>query len=379
MRILFWLSFGLIVTVYFGYPYFLFILTLFKKKPVRKGEITPNVTLVIPAHNEENVIEEKLKNALALNYPKDKVEIIVISDCSSDRTDEIVKRYVGQSVKLLIQSERNGKMAALNRAIPDAKGEIIVFTDASTAFDKNAVKYLVRNFNDERIGCVSGRFGYTSSSGTKAEIGETLYARYERSLWNMESQLQSLLVAHGAVYALRKSLFCPVAEAFADDFVNPLLAAAKGYGVVYEPDAKATESVTIDAKGEFSRKVRTISQGYIAFVDMWKAILSLGCMRSIQYVVHKFLRWLVPLFLITLFISNFFLVGSKYYLSIFILQLFFYTFAIFGYWLQNKKSKIKIFYIPFYFCLINIASLLGLFAALKGMQNGIWGKTEAAT
>lgn len=378
MKFLFWFSFSLIFIVYFGYPLFLYILTLFKRKPIDKRDVTPFITLVIPAHNEEAVIEDKLKNALALNYPKDRLEIIVVSDCSNDRTEEIVKAYTEQNVKLLIQRERKGKMEGLNNAIPKAKGEIIVFTDASTIFDKNAVKKLVHNFNDERIGCVSGNFSYISSKGPNAEVGGNLYTKYEMSLWNMESKLQSLLVTCGAIYAIRKSIFSPINPILADDFVNPINAAAKGYGIVYEPEAMATEKVIVDTNGEFSRKARTISQGYVAFINMLRVILSLGPIRSIQYIVHKFLRWLIPLYLITLFVSNAFLLNIRFYGSIFALQVIFYTFAIFGYWLEEKKIKINIFSVPFYFCLINTASLMGLFIALRGKQTGIWEKAETA-
>lgn len=376
MKILFWFSFILIIMVYLGYPLFLFLLTIFKKNPAKKGEINPFITLIIPAHNEEKVIDDKLRNTLALNYQKNRLEIIVISDCSSDKTDEIVKQYVTQNVKLIIQNERKGKMAALNRVVPNAKGEIIVFSDANTMFDKYALKNLVRNFNDEKVGCVAGNSRYAFRDGLSVQLGGVSYTAYERILWNLESQLQSLLVVHGGIYALRKSLFSPVDEAFADDFVNPLRVAAQGYGVVYEPEAKAVENVAKESKEEFNRKVRVISQGYIAFVHMLKVILSCDFIRIIQYIVHKFLRWLVPLFLITLLISNLFLLGSRFYSSFFALQIIFYLFAILGYWLQEKKSKIKIFYIPFYFCLINMASLFGLFVAINGKQTGIWEKAE---
>jgi len=376
MKILFWLSFILVVFVYFGYPLFLFLLTLFIKKPVKKGEIAPFITIVIPAHNEEKVIAEKMQNTLALDYPKDNLEVIVISDHSTDKTNDIVKQYVSKNVKLLIQDQRKGKMSALNRAIPQAKGEVIVFTDANTMFDKYAVKNLIRNFGDEKVGCVGGNSRYAISSCLSIQLGGVSYTHYERLLWNLESQLQSLLVVHGGIYALRKPLFSPVDEAFADDFVNPLRVAAKGYGVVYEPEAKAIENVTKETKEEFKRKVRVISQGYIAYVNMLRVILSCGHVRIIQYFVHKFLRWLVPLFLIAIFISNVFLLSSKYYQTIFALQTIFYMFAIIGYWLQERKSKIKIFYIPFYFSLLNIASLVGLFTAINGKQNGIWEKAE---
>lgn len=376
MKAIFWIFFILIVMVYFGYPVFLYVVTLFYKKPVSKKEITPLVTLVIPAHDEESVIDEKMRNTLALDYPKDRMEVIVVSDHSIDKTDEIVKQYEGDGIRLVIQNKRKGKMAALNRVVPQAMGEIVVFSDANTMFDKNAIKKLVQNFNDKKIGCVSGNFSYISNSGPNTGLAGSLYKTYEMSLWAMESQFQSLLVAHGAIYAIRKLLFSYIDDAFADDFVNPLRAAANGYGIVYETEAKATEKVVISSKGEFCRKSRTVSQGHIAFISNLKTMLSCNPIRIAQYILHKLFRWYVPLFLTALFIANAFLLSSAFYLSMFIIQIIFYAFSMLGYWLQKRKIKIMIFHIPFYFCLLNASSLYGLIIALTGKQAGVWEKSE---
>jgi len=185
-----------------------------------------------------------------------------------------------------------------------------------------------------------------------------------------------LLVVDGAIYAIRKDLFSPINEVLADDFVNPLRIAAKGYGLVYESEAQAEEKAVSNVQEEFRRKIRVTFQGYKALANFWRDILRSGPIRVFQYLLHKFLRWLMPLFLIALFISNLFLLDLPFYQYIFAIQIFFYLAAFVGYILQKIGNKIKIFYIPFYFCLINLASLIGFYQALKGLQKKTWEKAE---
>lgn len=370
----FWFSLFLLIFSYFCYPLILILLVYFKKKPYKKANIEPSVTLLIPVHNEENVIQEKIENALSLDYPKDKFEVLLILDECTDRTKEIAERYVNRGLKIVEQKPRRGKMAALNLAIPQAKGEMLVFTDANSIYKKDAIKMLVRNFADERIGCVCGKLQYVNKS--LVGEGEDLYWRYEGFLKIKESQLCSLFVVNGSIYAIRKKLYEPVEESLADDFVTPMKIAKKGYGLVYEPEAITLEKTVKSTREGLNQKVRIISQGVKASFAMGTTILSSGPLRIFQFLFHKFIRWLAPLFLILIFISSLLLLDNLFYRIIFFCQALFYLFALIGYLLQEKRIKTKIFSVPFYFCFVNFASLIALIKFLTGRIKGTWEKAE---
>ncbi|KPK41325.1 MAG: hypothetical protein AMJ78_05790 [Omnitrophica WOR_2 bacterium SM23_29] len=374
IQLIFWFTLILIILSYFGYPVILTLFVSFKKRPYKKENIEPSVTLLIPAHNEEAVIQEKIENSLSLDYPKDKFEILLILDECTDRTKEIAERYINRGIMIIEQKPRKGKIAALNLAIPQAKGEILVFTDANSMYEKDAIRKLVRNFADEKVGCVCGELKYVSESSVGE--GENLYWKYEKFLKTKESQLQSLLVVNGSIYAIRKKLYEPVEETLADDFVNPMRIAKKGYGLVYEPEAIAVEKAAESTKDEFNRKIRITSQGLKASFVICGTILSSGLLRIFQFIFHKFIRWLVLLFLIIIFVSNLFLLGHWFYQVTLFGQISFYLFALIGYLLQEKGTKIKIFNIPFYFCMVNLASLIGFLKFLSGGIKGTWEKAE---
>lgn len=223
---LFWVSLGLITLSYFGYPVVLGVLVMINKKPpVQKKEIEPKISIIIPAHNEEKVIAAKLTSALSLEYPRDKLEILLILDGCVDRTKEIAEGFGDFRIKIIEQNPRKGKMAALNLAVPQAEGDIIIFTDANSLYEKDAIRKLVRNFADEKIGCVCGELKYQNRS--LVGEGEDLYWKYEKFIKTKESQLRSLLVVNGSIYAIRKKLFESVEETLADDFVVPMVIAKK--------------------------------------------------------------------------------------------------------------------------------------------------------
>jgi len=373
-QLFFWFPLSLIILSYFGYPIILTFLVYFKKKPYEKEKIESDITLLIPAHNEEKVIKEKMENSLSLDYPKDKFEILLILDECTDRTKEIAEQYVDRGIKIIEQKPRRGKMAALNLAIPQAKGEILIFTDANSMYEKDAIKKLVRNFADERIGCVCGELKYIS--GTSVGEGEDLYWKYEKFLKTKESQLQSLLVVNGSIYAIRKRLYEPIDETLADDFVNPMRIARQGYGLVYEPEAITVEKAAETTKDEFNQKIRITSQGLKASFAIWKTIFSSSSLRISQFIFHKFIRWFVCLFLIIILVSNLFLLDHWFYQVTLFGQILFYLFALIGYLLTKKGIKIKIFNVLFYFCMVNLASLIGLLKLLTGGVKGIWEKAE---
>ncbi len=376
MQLLFWASLFLIISSYLGYPLFLVILTLFIKKPYEKKDIEPSVTLLIPAHNEERVIKNKIENTLTLDYPKNKLEVIIILDECTDKTKDILSSYIKDNIKIIEQKPRKGKMAALNMAIAKASGEIILFSDANSIYKKDVIRKIIRNFKDARIGCVCGELRYKNSPDGDKEV-EGVYWKYERFLKIRESLLQSLLVVNGSIYAIRKELFEEVEESLADDFVIPMRIAKKGYGLVYEPEARATEKPSESIKDEFNRKVRITSQGIKAFFLIFGTIFSSGLLRVLQFIFHKLIRWFVFMLLIFIAISNIYLVSYGHYRVLLGLQIFFYLFAIMGYVFKNKKVKLAIFNIPLYFCIVNLASMVGFIRFISGNVKGPWQKARS--
>lgn len=369
---LFWFSLTLIILSYLAYPLILIILSAFIKRSFAKEGTEPSVTLIIPAHNEESVIGEKIKNALSLDYAKDKMEILLILDGCTDKTKAIAEEFAGDRIKIIEQKPRKGKMAALNLVVPQARGEIVVFTDADVILDAQAIKYLAENFKDKKIGCVGGELIYVSSGKSLVEAGENLYFKYDKFLRNKESKMGTLFVVSGSIYAMRKSLCVPIREDLADDFINPISVASKGFGVVYDPRAKAFGKVAKTIKDEFGQKTRMVTQGFKASTQIFKFISNKNYIYFFEFIFHKFLRWIAPLFLVGIFISNLLLWSSRNYKIVFCAQLIFYTFAAVGYFLQKKRINIKMFCIPFYFTLINVASLIGLIRFLRGEETKTW-------
>jgi len=330
--------------------------------------------LLIPAYNEEKIIRQKLENALALDYPIDKLEVLLILDGCTDRTKEIAGKFTDRRIRIIEQIPRRGKVSGLNLAVPQARGEILVFTDANSIYKKDAIKMLVRNFADERIGCVCGRLQYINKSVVGK--GENLYWSYERFIKTKESQLRALFVVNGSIYAIRKKLYKPVEETLADDFVTPMRIAKEGLGLVYEPEAVTLERTAESAREGLNQKIRIISQGIKASFAMIETIFSSGPLRVFQFLFHKFIRWLAPLFLILIVISNLLLLGNLFYRIIFFCQILFYLFALIGYFLQEKKIFVLIFNVPFYFCFVNFASLIALIRFSTGRIKGTWEKAE---
>lgn len=375
-QLFFWTALLLIALSYFGYPVILILLAYFKKKSLTKGKIEPNVSLLIAAYNEENVIQQKIENSLLLDYPKEKLEIILILDGCTDRTKQIAERYIDRGIKIIEQKPRKGKMAALNLTVPQARGEIIVFTDADIILDTKAIKYLIENFSDERIGCVGGDLVYASDDSSLLAAGENLYFKYDKFLRRKESEMGTLFVVSGSIYAIRKKLFSPIDKDLADDFVNPIRIASQGFRVIYEPRAKAIGKIAKTIRDEFRQKVRMTSQGFKASTKIFNFISSKNYIYVYEFLLHKFLRWLVPLFLIVIFFSNILLLSNKFYKITFLGQMLFYLFSLIGYLLEERHISIKIFYIPFYFTIVNLASLIGLLRFLRGGLKGTWEKAE---
>ncbi len=376
MKIVFWVFTGLVLFIYFGYPLVVFIIAKMSKYMLVKGKDTPSISVIIPMHNEERVVKEKVDNLLSLNYPEDRMEILFVLDGCTDRTKERILEYKNTRIKIFDNAERGGKVAALNNAVTHTSGEILVFTDANSIHEKDALRKLVRNFADESVGCVSGKLVYTSADRTMIGKGENLYWKYEDFIKKQESRLGRLLVTSGSIQAVRREVYPFPDPEVADDFSIPLLIQAQGHKVLYEPDAIVYEIATQSLVEEFDQKVRIVAQGMKGFARLWRSLLGLGPAGIFELLFHKVFRWWVGFYLIIIYFANLVLWDYGFYSDLFILQTIFYMLAIGGFLLRHK-TKIKILYIPFYFCLINFSTLAAAYKFFRGEQTRTWDKAHS--
>ncbi len=304
MTLIFWVSMSLIIYIYIGYPLILNLLTINKKKIKYTETEMPSVSILIAAYNEENDIEATLLNKIELDYPEDKLEIIVVSDESTDETDAIVERIAALSdipITLVRQVPRRGKTAGLNLVVPQAKGDIIVFSDANSVYKHDALKHLVSNFADQRVGYVTGKMVYTNPDGSLVGDGCSSYMKYENWLRDKESKLGSLVGVDGGIDAMRKELYEQLNPDQLPDFVQPLKVVKKGYRVVYEENALLKEMALDDAGSEYAMRVRVTLRALWAMHDMRVLFnpFRFGFFAW-QLLSHKLLRYLafIPLFVV---------------------------------------------------------------------------------
>ena len=374
MKFCFWLLAITIFYVYFGYPLSLLIIRKIRSVPIlQKDNLTPSISMIIPAYNEEKSIGQKIKNSLCLDYPKDKLEIIIVSDGSTDGTNEIVKKFNNENVKLITFETNQGKSAAENAAMKIATGEIFVFSDATGLYNQNALKDLVRPFADSSVGCVVGLVKYENDNTSSVSGGEGLYWKYETFLRRLESEVGNLAMASGSIMACRRFFVETLDEAVGEDFVIPMKAAKKGYLTVFEPSAISMESMVEKSRDLLRTKIRIITK------DLRGLFLCKSILNFFRYplyawalISHKLLRWLVPYFLIALFAINLFLLNSIFYFFALILQLSFYAMALIGYLVRRKIMTLWILSGPFSFCLVNAAALIGFAKFLIGKKAGRW-------
>jgi cellulose synthase/poly-beta-1,6-N-acetylglucosamine synthase-like glycosyltransferase len=371
----FWFFGALILYVYAGYPLLLaFLARLFPRCNAKNIHFSPHASLLISAFNEAQVISEKLENALALDYPPGQLEIVVISDCSDDGTDQIVRGFASRGVRLVRQAQRLGKTEGLNLAVPQARGEILIFSDANAIYQRDAARQLVAHFVDNKVGYVVGNARYLQEEGQEASAeSEGLYWKLETWLKQKESEFGSVVGGDGAIYAIRRELFSPLRSTDINDFLNPLQIVVRGYRGVYERDAVCFEEAGESFEKEFRRKVRIIGRSLNALLRAPKVLLPWVQPRHwFALVSHKVLRWFIPLFLIAFFCCNLALAESRFFQIILGLQILFYAFAGVGWALEKRGKSRKIFYLPYYFVLVNIASLFGIFNLLTGSLSPTW-------
>jgi cellulose synthase/poly-beta-1,6-N-acetylglucosamine synthase-like glycosyltransferase len=379
MEIVFWAAAALLIYVYAGYPLLLALIrALVGTRRIAIADHTPPLTLVISAYNEAEIIGEKIRNSLSLDYPQDRLEVLVVSDCSSDGTDEIVSAITDPRVRLLRMADRGGKTLGLNAAAREARGEIIVFSDANAMYLPNALRMLARNFADARIGAVIGESTYSEAVGG-ADADESLYWRYEVMIKRLESALGSTVGGDGAIYAIRKALYRPMRADALSDFVNPLQIVQAGERCIYEPEARSVEKAAGDFDREFRRKVRIVNRA-------WRAMMSLKTLLnpfrfgffSFEIFSHKLLRWLVPLFLVVCLVSNALLLTSgPIYIAACIAQLALYGCALLGH-LFRKRDLPRLIAIPYYFVMVNLASARGIIEAYRGKTYTTWTTARAS-
>ncbi len=377
MLLLKFLLFTCILTVfyiYFIYPGLVIILSLFINKRIKKGDFNPTITILIAAYNEAGNIANTLKNKLSLLYPKEKLEIIVISDGSTDETDAIVKQFKSKGVKLLKQEPRAGKTSALNLGVTHAKGKIILFSDANSLYHSESLINLARNFKDPEVGYVTGKMIYTNSDGTLIGDGCTAYMKYENFLRRFETKLGSVVGVDGGIDAVRKELYEPMTHDQLPDFVLPLQIANKGYRVVYEPEAILKEPALNAIEDEYKMRVRVTLRALWALWDM-RPLLSFKKKKLFPWQLwsHKVLRYLSFIFLITAYFTNMLLWSSgNIYKTLFILQNLFYFASILAPFLKKRNYISNIFHFSHYFTLLHISSAHAFIKFLLGKKQVLW-------
>ncbi len=372
MDFVFSISLIIILYVYLGYPLLLLLLSSFRPKRVEKRVIEPTVTIIITAYNEELHIREKIENTLELDYPLEKLEIIVASDASTDKTDDIVRYFEDEGVKLLRNEPRRGKTAMQNTAATYAKGEIVVFSDATTYYEKNVLREIVQNFADQEVGCVGGLLQYRDEKGNVSGTGGGMYWRYETWVKKRESLMGSLIGVSGCLYAVRKSIYRPIPEDLISDFLIAFEVSRSGYRTVLEPKAISVESTEHRVEIEFKMRVRVALRTFLAIIrSSWALNIFRYPRLAWQLWSHKVFRYTIPLFLILIFICSIF--GNGVIYRIFLTgQVLFYGVAAIGCLSRKSLGRYQFFNIPFYFCLVNTASFVAFVKMLRGEKYITW-------
>jgi cellulose synthase/poly-beta-1,6-N-acetylglucosamine synthase-like glycosyltransferase len=376
MQIVFWVSFGILFYIFFGYPILIWTLSTIvervasARKPgedldnkLRGDDQLPTVTLIIAAYNEAKIIKEKIYNTFEIDYPKNKLQVIVFSDASTDHTDAIVKSFSGRGIEFFRIEGRVGKTECQNQVIKHATGDIVIFSDANSMYDPQAIKHLVYHFRDEKIGCVVGELRYVKN-GTS---DEGLYWKLEQFLKRGESCIDSCLGANGSIYAIRKNLYVPLPADAISDFIEPFKIYEQGYRVVYESDAFCTETVG-DSSTEFARKQRIITRTLSSLKYITPFLNPLRYRwYSISLWSHKILRWFAFIAMISCFIATISLIHKPFFALLLVVQVIFYLAPFLG-----NYYSFRVFHIPYYFVMLQYMSLLAIINFFRNKNSIIW-------
>lgn len=391
-KILFWILLLIVIYTYIGYGIVLYIMLkikrLFSKKSITHSIINelPEVTLLIPAYNEKDYVHQKMENTMNLNYPKDKLKVVWVTDGSDDGTHTLLEAY--KNIESFHEKERRGKINAMNRVMPYIKTPLVIFSDANTKLGQDSIMHIVNCFKDEKVGCVSGEKRIVNkSSDVAAGAGEGLYWKYESTLKKWDAELYSAVGAAGELFAIRTELYNEVEpDTILDDFIISLRVAQKGYTIQYNPEAYAIETASKNVKEELKRKIR-ISAGGIQSIIRLSSLLNIFKygLLSFQYISHRVLRWtitpiclllLIPISLILASYDGFNSFG--FYNMFFWLQMTMYIFAFLGWLLENNSTRIKVLFVPYYFFIMNLSVILGFFRFMNNNQSVNWERAERA-
>jgi cellulose synthase/poly-beta-1,6-N-acetylglucosamine synthase-like glycosyltransferase len=375
LKIVFWICASVLTYVYFGYPLLIGIFAKLFPLPSQSSEaFEPPVTLLISAFNESPVIASKLENSLALEYPVSQLEIIVISDCSDDGTDDIVRQYANRGVSLIRQNRRLGKSAGLNLAVPMARGEFLVFSDANAIYQRDAIHQLIRHFSSPKVGYVVGNARYFDKSApVPSAVAEGLYWKLETWLKKQESAFDSVVGGDGAIYAIRSHLYSALRSTDINDFMNPLQIVDRGYRGLFEPRAISFEDTAESFQKEFQRKIRIVSRSLNALRRVSGVLNPFHNSRHwFLLVSHKLLRWLAAFFLPLMFAASLLLWNYSLYRFAFVLQAVLYVFGVTGWIVPGSRTMWKPFSLAYYFCLVNLASFIGCVKCLRGDLSATW-------
>lgn len=387
MELAFWLLIGLVVYTYVGYGFVLYFIIKIRRalgiNTIETDEsFEPEVTLVVPCFNEEDFILEKAKNSLELDYPKEKLRIIFITDGSSDNTVELLNTVEG--IEVLHEDRRAGKSAAENRAMTFVKSPIVVFCDANTILNAACIKELVKHYANPKVGGVSGeKRVMIKDSDNASAAGEGIYWKYESTLKKWDYELYTIVGAAGELVSFRTDLMTDLEEdTILDDFMQSLRICKQGYRFAYEPNAYAMETSSENVKEELKRKVRIAAGGWQSMSRL-KSLLNpfSGIVLFFQYVSHRVLRWSISaLALPVIFVLNvlLYLEGSDIYTYLLLAEVVFYGLALLGWVLENRQIRVKILFIPYYFLIMNYAVFAGFLRWLKGSQKSTWERAKRA-
>jgi len=388
MKIALWLSFFIVVYTFVGYGFLLYFIIKIKRavkgkpKPVEADmDNLPTCTLVVAAYNEEDFIRQKIADTLKLKYPPGKLKLLFITDGSTDKTPEILAEY--PQIELMHQPGRAGKIAAIHRAMENVHTEVTVFTDANTFLNADSLINLCKHYADLTVGAIAGeKRVHIDENADASAAGEGFYWKYESTLKKWDSELYSVVGAAGELFSVRTSLYQPVsADTLLDDFMISMLIAQQGYRIVYEPAAYATELSSANITEELKRKVRIAAGGIQSVIWLKNLLLPFKYpLLSFQYISHRVLRWTVtPFLLILAFILNIFIAlqpDETFYRLLLIAQVLFYSMAVLGWMMESRKIRVKILFIPYYFCVMNYAIFAGIIRYFRKTQNAAWDKAQ---
>lgn len=380
LEVLFWISASAVLYAYVGYPILIGLAARFFGRhavptPLAPAEL-PRVSLIIAAYNEESVIADRIKNALALDYPAEKLEVVIASDASSDRTSEIVRSFAAPQVRLLEFDIREGKAAVLNKAVPQSTGDLLVFSDANTEMDLQALRRLADRFADPAVGVACGKLIIIDPRSGRNVDG--LYWRYETYLKKCEGALGALLGANGGIYAMRRSLFVPLPPGIiVDDLVLPLQARIRSQcRLIFAPSAVAHEEAPANIGDEFRRRVRIGTGNFQSLETLWPLLSPRQGWTAFCFLSHKLLRWSCPLFLVVAMTASLLLSSSPLYQAAALLQMVFYAVAAVGTLLSGRDLASRIIRLHTMFCAMNVALAAGCVRHLIGRSQGVWTRTQ---